>query len=219
MDIETASEILTESHTHLAKTKSHSLTHTLIFKALQAGKCWDEIKGILQLKHCDANIHTKHDTLWTYNRRIMKLLLPMSTTSQQQLSNVPLTMTLWPSAFLLKEFGMHTSPQVRKIYKKDPQTLSEVIRIVEKSNPAQQLTPKLVPSTVSMFVDEWIILAITAHMHSVTAAMNSATLHRIAPTRFLCQVHHATETGLIQGNDTPMPEGTDHAPPTMGTDR
>ena len=58
MDIETATDDLTESHTHLAEAKSHGLTHTLIFKAVQAGKCWDEIKGILRLKFCNANIHT-----------------------------------------------------------------------------------------------------------------------------------------------------------------
>ena len=45
MDIETISDILTRSHTHLAEAKSCSLSHTLICEALQAGKCWDEIKG------------------------------------------------------------------------------------------------------------------------------------------------------------------------------
>ena len=39
---------------------------------------------------------------------IINLLLPMSTASKQQLSDVPLTMTLWPSAFLLKDFVMWT---------------------------------------------------------------------------------------------------------------
>ena len=58
MDIETATDILTENCTCLAEAKSHSLTHTLICKALQAGKCWDKIKGILRLKLWNANIHT-----------------------------------------------------------------------------------------------------------------------------------------------------------------
>ena len=30
--------------------------------------------------------------------------------------------------------------------------------------------------------------------------------------------NHATKRGLIQGHDTPTPKGTDHIPPTMGTD-
>ena len=58
MDIETATDILTESSTHLAEAKSCGITHTLIHEAHQAGKCWDEIKGILRLKLCNAKIHT-----------------------------------------------------------------------------------------------------------------------------------------------------------------
>ena len=58
MDIETAAVILTESHTHLAKAKSFSLTHSLICKALHSGKCQDEIKGILRLKIFNSNIQT-----------------------------------------------------------------------------------------------------------------------------------------------------------------
>ena len=37
-----------------------------------------------------------------------------------------------------------------KIYEKDPQTLSDVIQIVEKFNATQQLTAMLTPCTVSM---------------------------------------------------------------------
>ena len=56
MDIETATDIPTESHTCLAEIKSCGLTHTLMHKATQTEKCWDEIKGILRLKLCNANI-------------------------------------------------------------------------------------------------------------------------------------------------------------------
>ena len=58
MEIENAADILTESHTCLAKAKSYGLTCTLIHGATQTGKCQDEIKGILRLKLCIANIHT-----------------------------------------------------------------------------------------------------------------------------------------------------------------
>ena len=43
---------------------------------------------------------------------------------------------------------MHTTAY--KIYKKGPQTLSKVIRLIEKLNVAQQLTAMLTPPTVSM---------------------------------------------------------------------
>ena len=70
----------------------------------------------------------------------------------------------------------------------------------------------------ALFVDEHVILATTALMCSVTAMMNSATLHKTAPPRFLHQEHHATMTGLIPGHDTSTPKGTSHNSPTMGTD-
>ena len=38
-DLETATDILTESHMHLAEAKSSGLTHTVICEALQAEKC------------------------------------------------------------------------------------------------------------------------------------------------------------------------------------
>ena len=58
MYIETTSDILTESHTCLAEAKSCCLTHILIHEATQTGKCWEEIKGFLRLKLCNADIHS-----------------------------------------------------------------------------------------------------------------------------------------------------------------
>ena len=75
-------------------------------------------------------------------------LMAMSTTLKQQVSNVPLTMTLQPSVFFKGPWEVHTI--AAKIYKKDPQTLSEVIRIAEKFNAAKQLATMLTPSIVSM---------------------------------------------------------------------
>ena len=61
-----------------------------------------------------------------------------------------------------------------------------------------------------LFVDEQEILAATALMSSAIAVMNLATLHRTAPTRFLPQEHHTTETDLVQGINILTPKGTDH---------
>ena len=104
--------------------------------------------------------------------------------------------------FVEEHWNAHTN--AAKIYKKDPQTLSKVIWLVDKFNAAQQLTATMTPSTVSMmsnddrcFVHKWVILATTALIHSVTDVMNLATLHRTALTRFLHQEHHATNTGLV----------------------
>ena len=48
--------------------------------------------------------------------------------------------------------------------------------------------------------------------------MNLTTLHKTAQARFLIQEHHTTKTGLVSGHDKPTPKGTDHNPPTIGTD-
>ena len=132
-------------------------------------------------------------------------------------------MKLCPSAFLLKDFGMHTPSQLR-FMKRTLKLWSD--QNSWKFNAAQQLTVTLIPSMVIMMstddrcfvVDEWVIVAVTAPMHSITAVMDSSTLHRTAPTRFICQEHHASKTGLIQSNNMPTPEWTDHTPPTMDTD-
>ena len=58
MDIETAADLPAESRTKLVQAKSKGLTCTLITEALISGKCWDDIKGILHLKHYNTDIHT-----------------------------------------------------------------------------------------------------------------------------------------------------------------
>ena len=57
-DTKRAANILKESHACPDEAKSHSLTYTFVCKAIQAGKCWDDIRDILHLKLCNANIHT-----------------------------------------------------------------------------------------------------------------------------------------------------------------
>ena len=69
-----------------------------------------------------------------------------------------------------------------------------------------------------MFVDEWVILATTAPLCSVTAVMNLVTLHRTAPRRFLPQEHHSTKTDLNEGINIPTPKETDHTLPIMFPD-
>ena len=66
INIETTADILRECHTCLAEAKSHGFTHILICEATKTGKCWDEIKGILRLKLCNARIHT-------YTSRFMEI--------------------------------------------------------------------------------------------------------------------------------------------------
>ena len=58
MDIETATDLTNESQAKLAKAKSRGSTHTLVTEAINSDKSWEEIKDLLWLKLCNANIHT-----------------------------------------------------------------------------------------------------------------------------------------------------------------
>ena len=58
MDTETAADLTNESQAKLAKAKSRGLTHTLVMETINSGKSWEEIKDLLWLKLCNANIHT-----------------------------------------------------------------------------------------------------------------------------------------------------------------
>ena len=57
IDIETASDLTSESTTKLAQAKSKGLIQTLISEALCSDKNWDEIKDLLHLKICNLHIH------------------------------------------------------------------------------------------------------------------------------------------------------------------
>ena len=58
INIETATDLTSESQTKLAQAKSKCVTHMLISEALNLDKSWDEIKDLLHLKICNLNIHT-----------------------------------------------------------------------------------------------------------------------------------------------------------------
>ena len=58
MDIETAVDLTSESQAKLAKAKSQGLTCMLVMDTISSKKAWDDIKDLLRLKLCNANIHT-----------------------------------------------------------------------------------------------------------------------------------------------------------------
>ena len=123
MDIETITDILTENHKHLADVKSCSLTHTLIHEATQTGKCWDEIKGILRLKLCNANIHTYTSTFMEIQQKDNETLaayIHCFKTAAKWCAFDNDTVTIH---IFVKGLGdVHTT--TAKIYKRDPQTLA-----------------------------------------------------------------------------------------------
>ena len=57
IDIETTTDLTSESRTKLAQAKSKGSTCTLISEALQSDKCWDEIKDLIHIKLSNSDIH------------------------------------------------------------------------------------------------------------------------------------------------------------------
>ena len=57
-DLERAADLTNESKAQPAKAKSRRLTHALVTYAINAERIWYEIKDLLRLKFCNANIQT-----------------------------------------------------------------------------------------------------------------------------------------------------------------
>ena len=135
-EIKTVADILKESCACLAKAKSCSLTHTLVHEVLQAGKCWDNIRDILHLKLCNVNKHTftshfmeiqqiNNDTMTAYVHHFKAEAKRCDFNSDTAVIHI-FVMSLWDA---------HNN--MAKVYEKDPQTLSEVIKLVMKFKTAQ----------------------------------------------------------------------------------
>ena len=56
--IEMAEDLTSEIQVKLATAKLRRLMHTLVTEAINSDKSWDDIKDLLWLKPCNANIHT-----------------------------------------------------------------------------------------------------------------------------------------------------------------
>ena len=99
-----------------------------------------------------------------------------------------------------------------KIYEKDPQTLSEVIRLLEKLNAAQQLTATLTPTMVSMMSndDRYFVCGQTGHFH----------YHCLVAQCYGCDEfgNFAHDCSNKIPPYIPTPKGTDCTPPIMVPD-
>ena len=74
MDIETVTDLTSESRTKLSQAKSKGLTHTLITEAITSGESWDDIKDLLRLQMCNSHIHTSISCFMEIQQKEMKFL-------------------------------------------------------------------------------------------------------------------------------------------------
>ena len=150
VDVETAADFISESRTKLAQAKSNGLTHSLIMKALNLDKCWEEIKDFLLLKICNLDIHTSVSHFMEIQQKDKESLAAYIHRFKGEAKRCNFTnnaATIWIFVKGLK----NTYTLATDVYKKGPHTLADAISEVEKLQAAQQLTATLLPSsTVSV---------------------------------------------------------------------
>ena len=112
MDVESAAGILTESHTCLTEAESRDLIHTLICTVIQT--------KFMEIQQKD------NETLAAYIHHFKRAA------KQCSFDNDTAAICIFVKG--LRDASIIAS----KIYEKDPQTLAEVIRLVEKLSTAHQ---------------------------------------------------------------------------------
>ena len=140
-DIEMAADLTSESRARLAKAKSRGLMCTLVTEATTSNKSWDEIKDLLQLKLCNADIHT-------YTSCFMESSSEKRNPSQHTSidSRQAKRCNFTSDAAIIRIFikGLKNAHSLAThIYEKGPETLTNAISKVEKLNAVQQLLPQL----------------------------------------------------------------------------
>ena len=135
------------------EAKSCSLTHTLICKALQAGRCWDDIRDILHLTFCNANIHTYTSCFMEIqqmdNETLAAYVYHFKTEAKRCDFNSDTSMI---HIFVKDLWDAHNT--LTKTHGKDPLTLLEVIKLVENLKMAQQVTATFTFHTVNMMSND-----------------------------------------------------------------
>ena len=154
VDLETVADLTSEGQAKLAKAKSRGLTCTLVIKAINAEKTWDEIKELLRLILCNANIHT----YTSFFMDIQQWEKESSAAYVHQFKTEAKRCNSLNDAAYIRIFtkGLrNTHSLAPRIYEKAPHTIKDAITEVEKLNAAQQLTATFIPSsTIHMMSNE-----------------------------------------------------------------
>ena len=145
-DIETASDLTSESRTKLAQANSKGLIQTLISEALTSNKTWEEIKDSLHLKICNLDIHTPVSCFMEIQQKEKESLAAYihhfkRETSRCKFDNDAATIRI----FIKGLRNAHTL--ATRVHEKGPQSLVDAIKEVDKLQAVQQLTATLLPSS------------------------------------------------------------------------
>ena len=152
-EVETAADLTNESQAKLAKAKSKGLTCTLVTEAINLEKSSDDIKNLLRLYLCNVNIHTYTlcfiDIQQQENESLAAYVHRFKTEAKQcNFTNEAATIRIFIKG-LRNAHSLAT-----RIYEKDPYTLTDAIKEVEKLHTAQVTTTIIPTSTVNMMSNE-----------------------------------------------------------------
>ena len=147
MDIETAADLTSESQAKHAREKSRVLTQTLIMEAINSEKTWDNIKDLLRLKLCNANIHTYTLHFMDIQKQEKESLAGYVHQFKTEAKQCEFTYDVAIIRIFIE--GLRNAHSLAaRIYEKDPQTLKNAITEVEKLSAAQKLIVTIIPSSV-----------------------------------------------------------------------
>ena len=150
MDTETAADLTSKSRAKLTKAKSRGLMWTLVTEGITSNKSLDEIKDLLWLKHCNANIHTYTSCFMEIQQQSEESLAAYIHQFKTEAKRCNFTNDAATIRIFIK--GLKNAHSLAThIYEKGPQTLSNAIFKGGKLNAVQQLTTTIIPpSTVNM---------------------------------------------------------------------
>ena len=153
-DIERAADITNENQAKHVKAKSRGFTHTLVTEKINSEKSWEQIKDLLWLTLCNANIHTytlcfmdiqqpEKESLAAYIHRFQ------TKAKRYNFTNDAVTIRIFVTGL------KYVHSLATHIYEKGSQTLTYAISEVEKLNATQQLMATIIPpSTVNVMSNE-----------------------------------------------------------------
>ena len=123
-------------------------------EAINSDKSWDEIKGLLCLKLCNANIHTFTSCFMEIQQAEKESLAAYVHQFKTEAKRCNFTNDTATIRIFIKGLK-NTHILATHIYEKGPQMLTDAISEVEMLNVVQQLTAMIIlPSTVNVMSHE-----------------------------------------------------------------
>ena len=153
LDIETAVDLTSKSRARLTKAKSQSLMCTLVTEAISSNKSWDEIKDLLRLKLCNADIHTYTPWFMEIQQHEKESLSAYIHQFRTVAKRCNFTNDVATIRIFIKDLK-NTHSLATHIYEKGLQMLNDAISEVEKLITVQLTATITPPSIINMMTND-----------------------------------------------------------------